>query len=44
MFSKVCDLIPDFHSLNHIKKFQAIMSSKEPHIIYALGKFLDEVM
>jgi len=41
---KVCDQFHNFRSLNNTNKFQVIMSSKEPDIIFALGKFLDEVM
>lgn len=44
LFLKASSLINNFNNLDESQKFCTLMSSREPDIIYALGKFLDEVL
>ena len=41
---KANKLIPNFHNFDKIHQFKALMSNKEPEMIYALGNFLNKVM
>ena len=44
LFLKAAQIIPDFGNLNNVEQFKALMSNKEPELIYALGNFLNKIM